>query len=146
MTLIIIFLKLYHVLNSINSLVDKKYFLFYINNIIDSQREIKTQFNELNNHDIVVIGNDPLLFLRIYTKTKVSQGILVNKTIILDGNLTNMLEDLGENYILSKDFKELSEIYDSGQENIDSQINNNINNLLPFYYHFSLIFIDSLNN
>ena len=38
-----------------------------------------------------------------------------------------MLEDLGENYILSKDFKELSEIYDSGQENIDSQINNNIN-------------------
>ena len=89
MTLIIIFLKLYHVLNSINSLVDKKYFLFYINNIIDSQREIKTQFNELNNHDIVVIGNDPLLFLRIYTETKVSQGILVNKTIILDGNLTN---------------------------------------------------------
>ena len=146
MTLIIIFLKLYHVLNSINSLADKKYFLFYINNIIDSQREIKTQLDELNNHDIVAAGNDPLLFLRIYTEEMVSQGILENKTIILDESLTNIYEDLGQNFILSKDLKELSEIYDSEQEATGSQIKNNINNLIPFYYHFSPIFIESLNN
>ena len=146
MTLIIIFLKLYHVLDSINSLADKKYFLFYINNIIDSQREIKTQLDELNNHDIVATGNDPLLFLRIYTEEMVSLGILENKSIILEENLTNIYEDLGENFILSKDLKELSEIYDSGQVIIDPKINNNINNLLPFYFHFSLIFFESLNN
>ena len=144
MALIIIFFKLHHVLNILNSLADKKYFLFYVNNIIDSQREIKVQLDELNNHDIIAVTNEPLLFLRIYTEEMVSHQILKNDSLKLDKNLTEIYKNLGENFILSKDLNELAEINEEG--NSSNLMAYNINNMIPFYYHFSPILIESLNS
>ena len=145
MALIIISFKLHHVLNIINSLADKKYFSFYVNNIIDSQREIKVQLDEINNHDIISSTNEPLLFLRIYTEEMVSHHILKNETIMLNDSLKDMYEELGENFILSKDLYELAEINKEEVHN-NALMAYNINNLVPFYYHFSPILIESLNN
>ena len=145
MALIIISFKLHHVLNIINSLADKKYFSFYVNNIIDSQREIKVQLDEINNHDIISSTNEPLLFLRIYTEEMVSHHILKNETLLLNDSLKDMYEELGENFILSKDLYELAEINKDGENN-NAMMTYNINNLIPFYYHFSPILIESLNN
>ena len=145
MALIIISFKLHHVLNIINSLADKKYFSFYVNNIIDSQREIKVQLDEINNHDIISSTNEPLLFLRIYTEEMVAHHILKNETLLLNDSLKDMYEELGENFILSKDLYELAEINKDGENN-NEIMTYNINNLIPFYYHFSPILIESLNN
>ena len=145
MALIIISFKLHHVLNIINSLADKKYFSFYVNNIIDSQREIKVQLDEINNHDIISATNEPLLFLRIYTEEMVSHHILKNDTLMLNDSLKDMYEELGENFVLSKDLYELAEINKDGENN-NEIMTYNINNLIPFYYHFSPILIESLNN
>ena len=147
MTIIIINLKFAHILNTIISLSEKNYFLFYVNNIIDSQREIKVQLDEINNHDLIAEVNEPLLFFRIYTEEMVENGILNDKTITLDKNLNNIYEDLGENYILSKDLVELTGI-DSEAEKGDEENNDkkyNIKNLIPFYYYFTPIFIEHLN-
>ena len=150
---IIILLKLYHVLDSINSLADKKFFLLYVNNIIDSQREIKVQFDEINNNDLISEINGPLLFLRIYTEEMVQNKILNSNTLILEKDLKNMYEDLGENYILSKDLYELSSIKveseggEGGQgDGTGEEGENNIKNMLPFYYHFSPVLIEHINN
>ena len=142
MTIIIIGLKFQHIFNTINSLSDKNYFLFYVNNVIDSQREIKVQLDEINNHDLISEVNEPLLFLRIYTEEMVENGILNDNTISLEKNLNNMYEDLGENYILSKDLLELSDIEENTNDN-DKKYN--IKNMIPFYYHFTPIFIEHLN-
>ena len=149
MILIIISLKLHHILKSINSLADKKYFLFYANNIIDSQREIKVQLDELNNHDLNSAVNEPLLFLRIFTEEMVGQNILKNNSLKIDKNLQNIYEDLGENYILSKDLCELGENCKKQDSEVQTGVEDekyNIKNLLPFYYHFSPIIIEHLNN
>ena len=65
---IIIYLKRRNSHIIVDSLTNKNYFLFYVNNIIKSQREIKNQFDEINNHDIIMAANEPLLFMRIYTE------------------------------------------------------------------------------
>ena len=147
MIIIIIYLKFVYILNSINSLSDKNYFLFYVNNIIDSQREIKVQLDEINNHDLISEVNEPLLFLRIYTEEMVENGILKEGTIKLENNLNNIYENLGENYILSNDLVELSEIRQTEKEEDENtdNIDYNIKNLIPFYYHFTPIFIEHLN-
>ena len=128
----IILLKLYHVLDDIDSLIDKKFFLLYINNIIDSQREIKVQFDEINNQDLISEVNGPLLFLRIYTEEMVQNKILDSNTLTLEKDLKNIYGGLGENYILSKDLHELTSIkvVNEGVEEVE----NNIKNMLPFYY------------
>ena len=145
MIIIILLINYLFILNNIKLIADKNYFLFYVNNIINSQREIKVQLDEINNHDTVASGSDPLLFLRIYTEEMVSYGILENKTLVLKKNLGDMYADLGENFILSKDLNELAEIYEDSESTDEPKISHNINNLLPFYYHFSPILIESLN-
>ena len=141
---VIILLKLFHVLDDINSLIDRKFFLLYINNIIDSQREIKVQFDEINNHDLISEVNGPLLFLRIYTEEMVQNKILDNNTLTLENDLKNTYEGLGVNYILSKDLNELTSIK-VGSEG-EEEVENNIKNMLPFYYHFSPVLIEHINN
>ena len=146
LTLLIILLNITHIFSSINSLADKKYFLFYVNNIIDTQREIKAHLDEINNHDLSSSINEPLLFLRIYTEEMVENNILKNNTIILEKDLQNMYEELGENYILSKDLNELAEISVEETNNDIKEDEFNIKNMLPFYFHFSPILIENLNN
>ena len=146
---IVVILMLSHIKNSINNLADKKYFLFYVNNIIDTQREIKVQLDEINNQDIMASINEPLLFYRIYTEEMVENKILMNDTIKVEQNLRNIYEQNGDNYILSKDLYQLVEMNNNKQyENINDTENNNynINNLIPFYYHYSPILIEHLNN
>ena len=146
---IIIVLKSSQVLVSLNSLSDKKYFLLYVNNIIDSQREIKVQLDEINNHDLISEVNGDLLFLRIYTEEMVQNKILENNAITLEQDLKNIYKDLGDNYILSKDLDELSNIKveGSGDGDPDEQDSgNNVKNMLPFYYHFSPVLIEHINN
>ena len=138
----IIFIKAIHITDIIRTLTNKNYFLFYVNNIIDSQREIKTQLDELNNHDIISVSNDPLLFMRIYTEELVDNKILNKDSLILEQDLQNIYSDLGENYKLSDDLYKLSDIYNDSSYRLDY----NLKNMMPFFYHFSPIFINHLNN
>ena len=141
------YFKAVHMLNILDTLTKKNYHSFYINNIIDSQREIKTQLDELNNHDIISLGNDPLLFMRLYTEELVSHNILLNNSLILQTDLQKTFSDLGENYELSDDLYNLAEIYnDSSSSTATSNLKHNIKNMMPFYFLFSPIIINHLNN
>ena len=134
----IAYLKVIHMIDIIDTITNKNYFSFYVNNIIDSQREIKVHFDELNNHDIISTSNDPLLFMKVYTEELVSNKILNKDSIILEPEADNIYNDMGENFILSEDLYKLS----SPLENLDF----NIKNMMPFYYHFSPIIIEHLKN
>ena len=143
LTLGIVYLKGSHLTDIFDNLTKKYYFSFYVNNIIDSQREIKIQLDELNNQDILSAANDPLLFMRIYTEELVSHQILKNDSLLIEKNLKNMYSDLGENYELSDDLYKLAEIYDSSSTEYKYEYN--LKNLMPFYFHFTPIIIDHLN-
>ena len=143
----IIYVKGSHISDILNTLTKKNYHSFYINDIMDSQREIKTQLDELNNHDIISLGNDPLLFMRLYTEELVSHNILKNNSLILETDLQNIFSDLGQNYELSDDLYNLAEIYNgSSSSSSTSNLKHNIKNMMPFYFLFTPIIINHLNN
>ena len=144
LTMGVAYIKIIHIMDIINSLTNKNYFLFYVNNIIDSQREIKLQLDELNNHDIVSTSNDPLLFYRIYTEELVNNKILNRDSLILEQNLEKQYSDLGKNYELSDDLYKLADIYN--EYSAENDLKYNIKNMLPFYYHFTPIIINHFNN
>ena len=141
----IIYLKAKHINDILDTLTKKNYHSFYINNIIDSQREIKVQLDELNNHDIISLGNDPLLFMRLYTEELVSHNILINNSLILETDLQKTFSDLGQNYELSDDLYNLAEIYNDSSSST-SNLKHNIKNMMPFYFLFTPIIINHLNN
>ena len=140
----IAYFKAIHIVSIIETISNKNYFSFYVNNIIDSQREIKIQLDELNNHDIISASNDPLLFMKIYTEELVSNKILNKDTIILEENSEKIYSDMGDNYELSQDLYKLADIYKDSSpiEHLDF----NIKNMMPFYYHFTPIIVDHLKN
>lgn len=142
----IAYIKAYHIMDIIDSLTNKNYFTFYVNNIIDSQREIKILLDELNNHDITSVSNDPLLFNRILTEELVENKILNKDTIILQQNIEKTYSDLGSNYELSNDLYKLADIYNSSSFEVNNNLDYNIKNMMPFYYHYSPIIISHLNN
>ena len=142
----IAYIKALYIINIIDTLTNKNYFSFYAVNIIDSQREIKIHLDELNNHDIISASNEPLLFNRILTEELVENKILNKYTIILEQNLEKTYSALGSNYELSNDLYELADIYNSSTIEIDNNLNYNIKNMLPFYYHYAPIIINHLNN
>ena len=144
LTMGIAYIKVIHIMDIINSLTNKNYFSFYVNNIIDSQREIKLQLDEINNHDIISTYNDPLLFYRIYTEELVNNKILNKDSIVLEENLGKQYADLGENYVLSDDLYKLADIYK--EPSTENDLKYNIKNMMPFYYHFSPIIINHFNN
>ena len=144
LTMGIAYIKVVHIMDIINSLTNKNYFSFYVNNIIESQREIKLQLDEINNYDIISTSNDPLLFYRIYTEELVNNKILNKDSLILEQNLEKQYADLGINYELSDDLYKLSDIYN--ETSAENNLKYNIKNMLPFYYHFSPIIINHLNN
>lgn len=141
----IIYLKGTHINDILDNLTKKNYHSFYINNIMDSQGEIKIQLDELNNHDIISSGNDPLLFMRLYTEELVSHNILINNSLILQTDLQKTFSDLGENYELSDDLYNLAEIYNDSSSST-TNLKHNIKNMIPFYFLFTPIIINHLNN
>ena len=141
----IMYLKGAHINDILDTLTKKNYHSFYINDIMDSQREIKTQLDELNNHDIISLGNDPLLFMRLYTEELVSHNILINNSLILETDLQKTFSDLGQNYELSEDLFNLAEIYNDSSSST-SNLKHNIKNMMPFYFLFTPIIINHLNN
>ena len=145
LTMGIAYIKVIHIMEIINSLTNKNYFSFYVNNIIDSQREIKLQIDEINNHDIISTSNDPLLFYRIYTEELVNNKILNKDSLILEQNLDKQYADLGLNYELSDDLYKLADINNEPSTD-NNDLNYNIKNMIPFYYHFSPIIINHFNN
>ena len=142
----IAYVKAFHFIEIIDSLVHKNYFTFYANNIIDSQREIKIQLDEINNHDIIAALNEPLIFNRILTEELVQNKILNKDTIILGQNQEKTYKDLGANYELSNDLYKLADIYNDSSTENNNDLNYNIKNMMPFYYHYSPIIINHLNN
>lgn len=140
----IAYIKIATICNIIKTLTRKNYFLFYVNNIIDSQREIKMQLDEINNHDVIMASSEPLLFMRIYTEEMVDNNIIYKDSLILEQNLENFYTDLGFNYELSDDLYKLADIYN--ESSTQTNFVYNLKNMIPFYFHFSPIMINHLNN
>ena len=143
LTMGISYIKFKYIVDIIDTLTNKNYFSFYVNNIIYSQREIKVHLDELNNHDIMSSSSDALLFNRLYTEELVENKILNRDSLILEENLQNIYSELGDIYELSDDLYKLAEIY--GNSFSEYHLEYNIKNMMPFYYHFTPIIINHLN-
>ena len=130
--LIIIFMKNMIVSETFNYFEEKTYYPYVESDIVKNENMLKIKADTQNNNIMISALNEQLLFMEIYTQELSSHNIF-KKNIFnkLDNDELETYEnELGENFKTTSSLKYLV------NEDNDDDINNNIKNLIPFYYHF----------
>lgn len=133
----------------INSLLetqaDKNYYTSIVSDMIDIQREVKAQLDEVNNDDYTSSMFNSLLFFEIYTQELINHGLIDvdnagttfahKDTEFPTGE--EMYKSVSDSFVLSSKLSELMDDYPAGKTIF-------LNNALPFYFNLMPIFYQNL--
>ena len=151
--ILLVHIKYYLLFDSFDDFMKQNYYPFIENEEVKCQNILKTKSDEKNNRNMISALDEQMLFMEIYSKELIKNDILLKDNILFNNNGNNNDNNenneeetiksyeyyLGENYKIASDLKTLI--------NDDNEKENNLKNLIIYYYNFVPIlsqYLDSI--
>ena len=141
----LVYVKYIMIKRSFKDYLEQNYFPFIETEVVKTQNILKIKSDEKNNKNIISTLDDEMLFMEIYSKELIRNDIIKKENIIFGDNVENGESDDNEEEMeknktyedyLGKIFRINGDIKDLIMKNVEDVENDNLKNLIIYYYNF----------
>ena len=130
--IIIVYIKYNLLYDTFNDFVKQNYFPYIEKEMIKCQNALKSKSDEKNNKNMISALDEQMLFMEIYSKELINNDILEKDNIKFKNNDNNNENSKSYDHYLGKNYEITSKLNTLIQSNAD----NNLRNLIIYYYNF----------